>query len=120
MKNKWTLYYNPKCGTCRNTLELLRAQGIEPRVIEYLKTPPTLSELQAIAKKLGDRWPEMIRSKEEIYSTLKLGDKSKSQRDLLKAITEHPILLQRPILTNEKAAVVARPPEKAEEILNGL
>ncbi len=115
-KSDWTLYYNPKCGSCRNALEQLRAAGVEPRVIEYLKMPPALPELQAIAKKLGESWREMIRTKESEYADMKLKDSS-SQADVLKAIVRHPILLQRPLVIRDNTALVARPPEKVQELL---
>ena len=114
--NNWTIYYNPKCGTCRNALEVLRAGKVEPRVVEYLKTPPSLAELKEIAGKLGDGWEEMVRAKEPIYEELKLG-KGKSREEVLRAIVDHPILLQRPIVVHGNRAIVARPYEKVKELL---
>lgn len=115
MSEKWTIYYNPKCGTCRNTLEILKEKGIEPRLVEYLKTPPSLAELKEIARKLGSQWPDMVRTKEPVFAEEKL-HLSMPQGTLLKAIAENPELLQRPIVVRGDRAVVARPPEKVEEL----
>lgn len=111
MKQSWTLYYNPKCGSCRKALEILKQRKIEPQIVEYLKTPPTIAELEKIAHKLGTNWPLMVRTKEPIFDQLdlKLNDAAKDK--VLKAIAQHPILLQRPIVVCGKTAIVARPPE---------
>lgn len=114
--SEWTIYYNPKCGTCRNTLEILKKNKITPRIVEYLKTPPTYKDLESIAKKLGSNWNEMIRTKEPIYEKLKLAS-AKAPVDFFKAIVENPVLLQRPIVIKDNRAVVARPPEKVNELL---
>lgn len=117
MKKDWTLYYNPKCGSCRNALRILRDGKIEPRIVEYLKTPPTVGELKEIARLLGSAWLSMIRVKEPIFADLKLTLDEASKPQLLQAIAKHPILLQRPIAIHGEKIVVARPPEKVSEIL---
>ena len=116
MMSEWTIYYNPKCGTCRNTLEILKKKKIQPRVVEYLKNPPSLKDLNALLSKLRVTPAEMIRSKEPIHDELKLGEPGKSREDILRAVSEHPVLLQRPIVVRDNRAVIARPPEKVEEL----
>src|SRR4051794_9474274 len=101
----WTIYYNPKCGTCRNTLEILKRKKIEPRIVEYLKTPPTLQELEKIVEALGEDAQAILRAKEPVYAELKL-DKVTDRPTLLRAIVKHPILLQRPIVLHGNKAVV--------------
>lgn len=116
MKNSnWTIYYNPKCGTCRNTLALLEKKGIKPTIVEYLKNPPTLKELEAISKKLRGPATEMVRSKEPVYGELKFSESTPINTQL-KAIVDYPVLLQRPLVVNDRSAIVARPPEKVLEL----
>jgi arsenate reductase len=114
---EWIIYYNPKCGSCRNALEILKEAKIKPKVVEYLKNPPSIKELNGLLKKLRVAPSEIIRSKELIYEELKLGQGEKSREDLLRAISEHPVLLQRPIVVCDYRAVIARPPEKVKELL---
>lgn len=113
--SQWTLYYNPKCGTCRNTLEILRAKKIEPRIVEYLKTPPTLTELETIVKKTGGDAHAIVRAKEDEYGEAGLSLESNAKK-ILAAIVKHPILLQRPIVLSPKGGVVARPAEKVKDL----
>jgi arsenate reductase (glutaredoxin) len=109
-----TLYYNPHCGSCRNAKEILESRGIKPRVVEYLKTPPTVDQLEEILKKLGAGPDAITRNKEPIWQE---EDRSKlSRKDWLALIAKNPILLQRPIVVMGDRAVIARPPEKAEEL----
>ena len=112
----WSIYFNPKCGSCRKALEILKSKKIRPRIIEYLKNPPSLKDLNLLLRKLRVSPAEIIRSKEPIYEQLGLGRGEKSRLDLLRAISEHPVLLQRPIVVCDHQAVIARPPEKVEEL----
>ena len=111
-----TLYHNPACSKSRETLALIRASGHEPRIVEYLKTPPSEAELSAILRKLGIRPLELVRRTEPIfkdkYAGRKLGDK-----EWIKAMIEHPILMQRPIVVRGEAAVIGRPPEDVKPLL---
>lgn len=112
----WSIYYNPKCGTCRKALEILKEKKIKPRIIEYLRNPPSVKELNLLLRKLRVAPAEIIRSKEPIYEELKLNQGEKSREDLLRAISEHPVLLQRPIVVCDYHAVIARPPEKLQDL----
>lgn len=112
----WKIYHNPRCGTSRKVLDALQAKKIEPEIVEYLKTPPTAPELDQMLK-LGNLEPEqVVRKKEELYSQLKLADKKLSRAEWLKVLTENPILIERPIVSNGKKSVLARPPEKLDEL----
>lgn len=108
----WTIYYNPKCGSCRKALDLLKSKKIEPRVVEYLKTKPGEHEILALLDKLGENYPEAIRTKEEEYRAY-AGNPPTTKKQMAAAIAKDPILLQRPIVIKDNRAVVARPPEKA-------
>jgi arsenate reductase len=111
------MYHNPQCSTSRRTLALLRERGIEPRIVEYLKTPPDIATLRTLAKALGLASPrEMMRTKEAEYKELDLAD-ADDPETLFRAMTEHPRLIQRPILVNGKRARIGRPPEAALEIV---
>ncbi len=114
---QWTIYYNPKCGTCRETLKLLKEKGVQPVVVEYLKNPPSVKTLNGFLRKLRVSPKDIMREKEPIFEELKLGEGNKSREDLLRAISEHPVLLQRPIVVRgHTAAIIARPPEKVLEL----
>ncbi len=120
MKNneQWTIYYNPKCGTCRKTLALLNDNGIKPVIVEYLKHPLTETTINQLLALLKAQPLDIIRAKEEEFDALRLGDGAKTKAQLVKAISQNPILLQRPIVVRgNSAAIVARPPEKVLELL---
>lgn len=110
------MYFNPSCSKCRTADSLLRERGVEAELVRYLDTPPTLDELRLLMKRLGIDDPrEMMRTGEAVYAELGLASTSGEQ--LLEAITEHPILLERPILVVGDRAVIARPPERVNELL---
>lgn len=111
------IYHNPRCTKSRETLKLLEEKGIQPEVVEYLKTPPSHAELQAILTKLGLKPRELMRTKEAEYKENGLDDKSLSDSELIEAMVRIPKLIERPIvLANDKAAV-GRPPEAVLAIL---
>lgn len=112
-----TIYHNPQCGSPRKTLELIRAAGIELKVVEYLKTPPSAKDLKAIVKRMGVGVRDIIRTKEEPYAALKLDNPKLSDDQLLEAMVAHPILINRPIVVTAKGARLGRPPETVSEIL---
>ncbi|MGX2030084.1 arsenate reductase (glutaredoxin) [Methylocaldum gracile] len=112
-----TIYHNPRCSKSRATLELLKSKGIEPTVIEYLKTPPSASELETILAKLGMEPRDLMRKGEAAYKDAGLDNPDLDRKALIGAMVENPILIERPIvLANEKAAV-GRPPENVLKIL---
>src|SRR6185437_9396683 len=106
---KVTIYHNPKCSTSRTVLGLIHDKGIEPEIIEYLKTPLTRAEIAALVKKMGVPVRDVVRAKEPLYAELKL-DKA-SDDELLDAMAKHPILLNRPIVTTPKGTKLCRPSE---------
>ncbi|MGZ4959023.1 MAG: arsenate reductase (glutaredoxin) [Methylomonas sp.] len=111
------IYHNPRCTKSRETLKLLEDKGIQPEVIEYLKTPPSHAELENILQKLGINPRELMRTKEAEYKEYGLDDKGLSDSELIEAMVRIPKLIERPIvLANDKAAI-GRPPEAVLAIL---
>jgi arsenate reductase len=112
-----TIYHNPACGTSRNTLALLREAGHEPRVVEYLKTPPTREQLRALLAAMGMPVRALLREKESRYAELGLADPKWSDEQLLDFIVQHPILLQRPVVVTPKGTKLCRPAEEVRSLL---
>jgi len=112
-----TIYHNPACGTSRNTLALIRNAGIEPAVIEYLKTPPSRAELIDLIKKAGLSVREAIRIKGTPYHELGLDDPKLSDDQLLDAMLAHPILINRPLVVTPSGVRLCRPSEVVLDIL---
>ncbi len=112
-----TIYHNPKCSKSRQTLELLQQNGITPTLIEYLKTPPTAETLKEILSQLGLAPRDLMRKKETLYSESKLDTPSLSDDALIDFMTQHPILIERPIVLANGKAVLGRPPEQVLDIL---
>ena len=113
----WKIYHNPRCSKSRQTLGLLQEAGIDPQVIEYLKTPPGVDELDAILDKLVVEPPAVIRFEEDIAKQLGLAKTDRRSRaEWLTLIAEHPILLQRPIVVHGTQARLGRPPEAVREL----
>lgn len=110
------IYHNPRCSKSRRTLELLTERGLEPRVVEYLKTPPTLAEIHDLLSRLGRTAREIMRKGEEPYTSLGLADVD-DESTLVRAIHDNPILLERPIVVAGDRARIGRPPESVLEIL---
>ena len=111
------IYHNPRCSKSRQTLALLTERGIEPDVIEYLKTAPTVSELQSVISKLGISARELLRSKEAEYKEQGLDNLDLTEADIIKAMAEFPKLIERPIVIKGDQARIGRPPENVLEIL---
>jgi arsenate reductase len=111
------IYHNPQCGTSRNTLGLIRNAGIEPHIIEYLKCPPTRLLLRQLIARVGVSVRDVIREKETPFQELGLGDPSVSDDRLLDAMTEHPILIERPIVVTPIGVRLCRPSESVLDIL---
>ena len=111
------IYHNPACGTSRNVLALIRGRGIEPKIVEYLKTPPTRAELVQLLKKLHISARDLLRQKGTPYEELGLGDLRWSDDELLDFIVKHPILMNRPVVVSAKGARMCRPAEAVLELL---
>lgn len=111
------LYHNPRCSKSRQALQLLREQGIEPVIIEYLKHPPAREELGRLLALLGMEPRALMRRKERIYRDKGLDDPRLKREDLIEAMVRDPILIERPILVCRDKAVLGRPPERILEII---
>lgn len=112
-----TIYHNPACGTSRNTLEMIRKAGIEPTIIEYLKTPPTRDELVALIDAMPITARELLRKKGTPYHDLGLDDPDLTDDQLIDAMMEHPILINRPIVISDQEVNLCRPSEKVMALL---
>lgn len=112
-----TIYHNPKCGTSRNTLAMIRNSGIKPQVIEYLKTPPTREQLLALIAASGLSVREVMRSKEALFTELGLADPARSDAELIDAMLAHPILINRPLVVTPLGTRLCRPSELVLDIL---
>jgi len=112
-----TIYHNPRCGTSRTVLQTLQERGIQAEVIEYLKTPLSRSELAGLIKDAGLSVREAIRSKEAEFQELKLDAPSVTDEQLLDAMAQHPILMNRPFVVADKGTRLCRPATIVEEIL---
>ncbi|WP_439529433.1 arsenate reductase (glutaredoxin) [Pannonibacter sp.] len=112
-----TIYHNPSCGTSRNTLAMIRRSGEEPRIIEYLKTPPDRDELVDLIRRAGLSVRHLLREKGTPYAELGLGDPRLSDDHLLDAMMQHPILINRPLVVTQKGVRLCRPSEVVLEIL---
>jgi arsenate reductase len=112
-----TIYHNPDCGTSRNTLAMIRQSGAEPTVLQYLKTPPDRETVVKLIADAGLTVREALRRKDTPFEELGLGDPAKSDDDLLDAIAEHPVLLNRPFVVTPKGTRLCRPSEIVLDIL---
>ena len=112
-----TIYHNPRCSKSRQTLALLREQGVEPTVVEYLKEPPTEATIRQVIKKLGVEPIEIMRRGEKLFKELGLADQADDGEAMIAAMVANPILIERPIVVNGKRAAIGRPPERVLEIL---
>ena len=116
-ENTVTLFHNARCSKSRSALALLQQRGVDPHVIEYLKTPPTKAELRALIGKLGIRPEALVRRGEAIYRE-QFSGKTLSDDQWLDALASNPILIERPIAVRGNRAVVGRPPERVLELLD--
>jgi arsenate reductase len=114
---KATIYHNPMCGTSRKTLEILNNEGADVTVIEYLKAPPSREELKRLYERAGITPREGLRAKEPLAEELGLSDPSVSDEQILDAMMEHPILIQRPLVETGKGVRLCRPQEEVRELL---
>ncbi len=112
-----TIYHNPKCGTSRNTLALIRHTGAEPQVIEYLNTPPDRPTLSKLIKDAGLSVREAMRTKGDLYTELRLDDPALTDEQLLDAMMAHPILINRPFVVSPLGVRLCRPFERVFDVL---
>lgn len=112
-----TIFHNPACGTSRNVLAMIRQSGVEPEIIEYLKTPPTREQLVALLIAMDMSPRDLLRRKGTPYAELGLDDEILSDAQLLDAMLEHPILIERPIVVTEKGVLLCRPSERVLDLL---
>jgi arsenate reductase len=113
-----TIYHNPACGTSRNTLAMIRASGVEPTVVEYLKTPPDRETLVDLLARMDMRPRDLLREKGTPHAALGLADPKWTDDDLIDAMLAHPILINRPIVVTDKGARLCRPSEMVLDLLD--
>jgi arsenate reductase (glutaredoxin) len=117
MSGTVTIYHNPDCGTSRNVLGLIRNAGVEPRVVEYLKTPPSREELVDLIRRAGLTVRDVLRQKGTPHDALGLGDPSLTDDRLLDAMMAHPILINRPFVVTDRGVKLCRPSETVLDLL---
>lgn len=117
-QSKPLIFHNPNCGTSRNTLAIMIASGEQPKVVEYLKIPPTRDYLVELLAKMKISPRELLRSKEQINDELGLNNPDMSDDQIIDAMIAHPILINRPIVVTEKGAALCRPSERVFELLD--
>lgn len=118
MSDAVTIYHNPRCSKSRETLSLLKSNGVEPQVVLYLETPPDAGTLRDLLQMLNLSSPrDLMRQKEELYRTLNLADNGLTEEALIQAMVENPKLIERPIVVKRGQARIGRPPEQVLEIL---
>lgn len=112
-----TIYHNARCSNSRGALALLRERGIEPAIVDYIAQPLDAAQLAALVARLGVPVRELMRAKEAAYTQLGLADPARTDAELIAAIAAHPVLLNRPIVTTPRGALLCRPPERVLELL---
>jgi arsenate reductase (glutaredoxin) len=113
---EFTIYHNPRCSKSRETLALLQGKGIEPSIVEYLKTPPSASQLKSIVKQLGIKPEQLVRKGEEIYKS-RYANRTLSDAQWFEAMVENPSLIERPIVIRGQRAALGRPPQNVLQLL---
>lgn len=112
-----TIYHNPGCSKSRETLALIEGRGISPRIVEYLRTPPTAAELAAIVAKLGIKPEALVRKGEDIYKANYAG-RTLTDAQWIQAMVENPVLIERPIVVAGGKAAIGRPPERVLPLID--
>jgi arsenate reductase len=112
-----TIWHNPRCSKSRQALRLLRDRGVEPRIVEYLKTPPSEAELTHALAELGMTPRQLMRKKEALYGELGLDDEALTEAELVEAMATHPKLIERPVAFSGGRAVIGRPPQNVLTLL---
>ena len=113
---KVTIYHNPRCSKSRQTLQILVEMGIEPHIIDYLKTPPSMSEIKNLSQKLNKLPLDFIRLKEDEYTLIENNPVELSDDEICQIMSENPKLIERPIVVVGDKAIIGRPPEKVREL----
>ena len=111
------IYHNPACATSRKVLGMIRGAGIEPRVVEYLKTPPSREELLDLLRRMEMTPRQLLRRRGTPYGELGLDDPARSDEVLIDAILAHPILMERPVVVGPRGVRLCRPPERVQDVL---
>ena len=111
------IWHNPQCSTSRKVLEMIRTKGVEPTVVDYQKTPPSAAEIKAALKAMGMQPRDLLRRKNTPYDELGLDDAKLSDTQLIAAMAEHPLLIERPVVHTKKGTRLCRPAERLQEIL---
>lgn len=111
------IYHNPRCSKCRQTLSILEEKGEEPEIIKYLESPPSFDELKSLVEKLGIQPEKLVRKNESVFKE-KFKGETLTGDEWIKAMVDHPKLIQRPIVTDGKRAVIGRPPQKVIELID--
>lgn len=117
MSDKVRIFYNPKCSKCRQTMAILDNKGIKPSVVEYLKTPPSRNELDTILNLLAIEPRQLMRTHEAPYKENRLDNADLSREQLIQAMVDNPVLIERPIVISGNKATIGRPPEKILDII---
>jgi arsenate reductase len=117
MSDEVRIFYNPKCSKCRLTMDILKNRGITASVVEYLKTPPDSAELSHVLDMLGLEPRDLMRKHEAPYKENNLDNPDLSREQLIQAMIDHPVLIERPIIISGNKATIGRPPEKVLDIL---
>jgi arsenate reductase (glutaredoxin) len=112
-----TIWHNPKCATSRKVLDMIRAAGISPEVVDYVKSPPSAAAIRSALKAMGMKPRALLRRKGTPYEELGLDDPKLSDAALVAAMHEHPILIERPVVQSERGTRLCRPPDRVKEIL---
>jgi arsenate reductase (glutaredoxin) len=111
------IWHNPQCATSRKVLDMIRARGIEPRIVDYVKTPPSTAEIKTVLRDMGMTARELLRRRGTPYDELKLDDRTRTEAELIAAMAKHPILIERPVVRTDKGTRLCRPVERLAEIL---
>jgi arsenate reductase (glutaredoxin) len=111
------IWHNPKCATSRKVLELIRARGVEPEIVDYVKSPPSAAQIKAVLKEMGMKPRELLRRRGTPYDELGLDDQKRTDAQLIAAMAAHPILIERPVVRSRKGTRLCRPVERLQEIL---
>ncbi|MCO7223076.1 arsenate reductase (glutaredoxin) [Pleionea sp. CnH1-48] len=115
--SEYTIYHNPRCSKSRQTLELLKENGVEPKIVEYLKNPPSASELKKVLKLLGFEPQQLMRKKEAEYKEAGLDNDALSTDEQIKLMVAYPKVIERPVVFSADKAAVGRPPENVLELI---